>query len=130
MRRATLDLWLGLLFTGLSVALLRQIAAPSVRPVPPADPPNAEFPAPAMSADKVASYEIHATFDADQHRIAGREVIRFVNASRAPVSELWFHLYLNAFKNDKTLFLRSPFGAGRSGDKARAYGYVDVKKLT
>ncbi len=63
----------------------------------------------------MASYQIDAKFEAELHRLKGHETIVFLNASSAPVSELWFHLYLNAFKNDKTLFLRSPFGAGRSG---------------
>jgi Peptidase family M1 domain len=129
MRRATQDLLLGLLFTGLCVPVLRGLMLPSARPVA-GDPANEPYPAIAMSAEKVASYQIDAKFDAERHRILGRETIHFVNASQAPLSELWFHLYLNAFKNDKTLFLRSPFGAGRSGDKAHEYGYVDVKKLS
>lgn len=130
MRGATQDLWLGLLFTGLSLAVLREIAKPRARPAPASYPASEPFPALATSSEKVASYRIDAKLDADKHRIQGRESIHFVNASQAPLSELWFHLYLNAFKNDKTLFLRSPFGAGRSGDKAREYGYVDVKKLS
>ena len=130
MRRVTQDLWLGSLFTALSVPLLSSLLLPVPR-VPTADgASNEPFPASAPSPDKVASYEIDARFDAEKHRIQGREIIHFVNASREPLHELWFHLYLNAFKNDKTLFLRSPFGAGRSGDKAHEYGYVDVKKLS
>ncbi|HWZ89573.1 MAG TPA: M1 family metallopeptidase, partial [Polyangiaceae bacterium] len=62
-------------------------------------------------------------------QLSGHETIHFVNRSNSALNELWFHLYLNAFKNDKTLFLRSPFGAGRSGDKAHEYGYVDIKKM-
>ena len=87
------------------------------------------WPALADSAPKVASYSIDAKLDSQLHRIAGRETIHFVNRSSAVLKELWFHLYLNAFKNDKSLFLRSPFGAGRSGDKAHEYGYVDVRKM-
>src|SRR6185369_11360348 len=88
------------------------------------------WPALAESAPKVASYTIEAKLDSERHRITGHETIHFVNRSSAALTELWFHLYLNAFKNDKTLFLRSPFGAGRSGDKAHEYGYVDVKKMS
>ncbi|MEO6601993.1 MAG: M1 family metallopeptidase [Polyangiaceae bacterium] len=129
-RRSTQDLLLGLLFTGLSVAVLRGLMTRSARPVAASDAADQPYPAIALRANKVASYQIDAKFDAERHRIQGRETIRFVNASRSPVNELWFHLYLNAFKNDKTLFLRSPFGAGRSGGKALEYGYVDVKKLS
>ncbi|MET0792405.1 MAG: M1 family peptidase, partial [Polyangiaceae bacterium] len=135
MRRVTQDSWLGLLFSGLSALVLYGLLKPSAATPSATAVPSEPFPAVATRADtanveKVASYAIDAKFDAELHRIKGRETIRFLNASPAPLAELWFHLYLNAFKNDKTLFLRSPFGAGRSGDKAHEYGYVDVKKLT
>ena len=81
-------------------------------------------------ADAVKANHVGCVGAPKLHRVVGRETIQFVNRSSVALNELWFHLYLNAFKNDKTLFLRSPFGAGRSGDKAREYGYIDVKKLT
>jgi hypothetical protein len=133
MRRVTQDVLVGTVFSALSALLLRALLYnPGVPPAQGVVPKKAEpaWPALADAAPKVASYEIEAKLDTDQHRITGRETIRFVNRSTAALNEVWFHLYLNAFKNDKTLFLRSPFGAGRSGDKAREYGYVDVKKLT
>lgn len=132
MRRITQDLLFGAVFSALSGWLLRALlfgaGAPKVEP--PAKTPAPAWPAVAESAPKVASYTIEAKLDSERHRVTGRETIHFVNRSSAALNELWFHLYLNAFKNDKTLFLRSPFGAGRSGDKAKEYGYVDVKKLT
>ncbi|HEY3255938.1 MAG TPA: M1 family metallopeptidase, partial [Polyangiaceae bacterium] len=133
MRRVTQDLLLGAVFSALSALLVRALLLSTGAPPTPADQPKKPEPAwPALSASapKVASYEIEAKLDTDRHRIAGRETIHFTNRSSAVLNELWFHLYLNAFKNDKTLFLRSPFGAGRSGDKAHEYGYVDVKKLS
>ncbi len=81
-------------------------------------------------ADDVASYDMHARFDAKARTITGKATIRWRNASTEPAHELWLHLYMNAFKNDRTLFLRSPFGGGRSGDKASDWGYIDVKKLS
>jgi hypothetical protein len=133
MRRITLDLLIGAVFSALSGLLLRALllstgATPS--PSRRLEKPEPAWPALAAGATKVASYEIDARLDADVHRITAKETIHFINRSTAVLNELWFHLYLNAFKNDKTLFLRSPFGAGRSGDKAHEYGYVDVKKLT
>ena len=132
MRRVTQDLLLGLLCSALSGGALWALARTL-----PASPPQvrrssastSQGAVPASAASRVASYEIDASLDVERHRVTGRETIRFVNRSTLALNELWFHLYLNAFKNDKTLFLRSPFGTGRSGDKAREYGYVDVKKL-
>jgi len=133
MRRVTQDLLIGTVFSALSVLLLRALSFNAgVAKASEAAPkkPEPAWPALAEGAPKVASYKIEAKLDTERHRIAGRETIHFVNRSSAALNELWFHLYLNAFKNDKTLFLRSPFGAGRSGDKAHEYGYVDVKKLS
>ena len=136
MRRVSQDLLIGAVFSALSAlaacALFGTTQPLAVRPAQSAKKAAAEsdFPVTPASATPVASYEITAKLDTNLHRVAGHERIHFVNRSSAPLTELWFHLYLNAFKNDKTLFLRSPFGAGRSGDKAREYGYVDVKKLS
>ncbi len=139
MQRAAIDLLIGGLFSGLSVVVLIALAsAPSERPhrarAATAEPVLTPlFPSDAAlrnGAPKVASYTIDATLDPIKHRLSGRETVHFVNRSTASLNELWFHLYLNAFKNDKTLFLRSPFGAGRSGDKAHEYGYIDIKKVS
>ena len=82
------------------------------------------------TADPIASYRWVARLDAARHRISGRGTITWVNASETAANELYFHLYLNAFKNSRTLFLRSPFGAGRSGERATRYGFIDVKRMT
>jgi hypothetical protein len=133
MRRGAQDLLLGAGFTALVLLCSFELLTVKRAPRPTAhalrDAAGTPFPALTAAADKVASYELDAKLDAKLHRVSAHETIHFVNRSSQPVAELWFHLYLNAFKNDKTLFLRSPFGAGRSGDKANEYGYVDVKKL-
>jgi hypothetical protein len=130
MPRSVLDFLIGTLFFGLSLLVLSVLVREADRRPPlGASQTIAALPPVAESATKVASYDLDAKLDVIEHRLSGRETIRFVNHSTGPLSELWFHLYLNAFKNDKTLFLRSPFGAGRSGDKAHEYGYIDVKHL-
>ncbi len=78
---------------------------------------------------RVASYTLVASLDGAQHRVTARGRIELYNYTRAPLNELYFHLYMNAFKNDESLFLRSPFGAGRSGQHGRKWGYIDVKRL-
>jgi hypothetical protein len=83
----------------------------------------------ATSARRVASYTLHASLDENAHSVRGRGTIAWTNASSRPATELYVHLYLNAFKNDRTVFLRSPFGAGRSGKGAKHWGYVDVQRL-
>ena len=80
-------------------------------------------------AERVASYTLSAKLDAVQHRISARGTIELFNYTKLPLSELYLHLYMNAFKNDESLFLRSPFGAGRSGQHGGKWGYIDVKRL-
>ncbi|MEJ2433700.1 MAG: M1 family metallopeptidase, partial [Pseudolabrys sp.] len=63
------------------------------------------------------------------HTVAGTGTIRWLNTSRRAATELYLHLYLNAFKNNRTRFLRSPFGVGRNAGRPRDWGYIDVKYL-
>ncbi len=81
------------------------------------------------SAQAIASYQWHVRLNAADHRLECSGTIWWKNPARQPADEIYVHLYLNAFKNSETLFLRSPFGAGRSGDKATQYGTIDVKKM-
>src|SRR5690606_21335259 len=80
-------------------------------------------------ADEIASYRLSARLDAERHVVSGKGTIRWRNASNAPASELYFHLYLNACKNDRTRSLRSPFGRGRGGERTLDWGHIDVHKL-
>lgn len=82
-----------------------------------------------LRATPVASYTLSAKLDEHRHSVRGKGTLTFTNTSRAPLRELYFHLYLNAFKNEKSLYLRSPFGSGRSGARASDWGYVDIKRL-
>ena len=53
----------------------------------------------------------------------------FHNTSTAPVRELWFHLYLNAFRRAFQLFLRAPVASGRGTSPVDDWGYIDVRKI-
>lgn len=80
--------------------------------------------------EEIASYTLFATLDSVQHRVTAHGSMRLRNSSAVPLTELYLHLYMNAFKNDESLFLRSPFGAGRSGQHGGKWGYIDVKHLS
>jgi Peptidase family M1 domain len=86
--------------------------------------------APALERpEHVASYVLSARLDEGQHRVTGHGSIQLYNYTDRSLSEVYLHLYMNAFKNDESLFLRSPFGAGRSGQHGSKWGYIDVKRL-
>jgi len=52
------------------------------------------------------SCRIVATLDPNARTIEGTEEITFTNVGAAPIDELVFHLYMNAFSRPETVFLR------------------------
>ena len=56
----------------------------------------------AESAPRTASYTIDAVLNPDAHVVTGRAVVQWRNPSRTPADELYIHLYLNAFANNRT----------------------------
>ncbi|MBX3227031.1 MAG: M1 family metallopeptidase [Labilithrix sp.] len=81
-------------------------------------------------ADPIASYTLHAKLDPSAHTLHGSGTIAWKNASKQPVKELWLHLYLNAFKNQSSVFMRAPIGGFRGSTVPSDWGAIDVKKLT
>ncbi len=57
-------------------------------------------------SDRVANYTITARLDPKEKTIEGEETLRWRNTSADTIRELRFHLYLNAFKNSETLFMK------------------------
>ncbi len=58
----------------------------------------------------VYTVKMEASFDPAERRITGHERLRWRNTSSVPVSELQFHLYLNAFANNRTTFVTESGG--------------------
>ncbi|MEO0326037.1 MAG: hypothetical protein AAF447_24020, partial [Myxococcota bacterium] len=67
--------------------------------------------------DGRTSVTLSATLDPVEHRVAGRARIRWVNTSRVPQQELRWHLYLNAFADERTVFMQESGGQLR-GEQA------------
>jgi hypothetical protein len=94
---------------------------------------NASLPPPAplrAHADDVADYTIRARLDPSAHAVHGSGTIRFRNTSDVPVHELWLHLYLNAFKNERSTFLREPVAGFRGSATLRDWGTIDLTTLS
>ncbi len=76
-------------------------------------------------------YDISVELDPQTHRLQGSETIRWTNAGGVATSELWFHLYLNAFAGDRTTFMRG-MGDGtlRGGrELERQWGWTQLISL-
>ncbi len=79
-----------------------------------------------------ANYKIWVSLDSEQRKIEGREVITWRNRMNLPTGELWFHLYYNAWINDRSTWLREnslqPFrGTWRFAKED--WGYCTVKSI-
>jgi Peptidase family M1 domain len=90
-----------------------------------AAPANGALP---THADDVVDYTLRATLDPAAHTVAGAGTIHFRNASSQPVHELWLHLYLNAFRNNRSAFLRERVG-GRGSQPPESWGSIDLRTL-
>lgn len=82
----------------------------------------------------LASYRIDVQLKLDDRQhpklLEGREQLTWLNDSPDTISDLQFHLYLNAFKNEKSTFFRESGGELR-GDKFQPgqWGWIDVSEM-
>ncbi len=84
----------------------------------------------APMSDQVVRYNIRAQLDAAKHAVTGQETLTWRNESADAVGELRFHLYLNAFANEKSTFIRESGGQLRGDRLARdGWGWIDVKRM-
>jgi hypothetical protein len=84
----------------------------------------------ATATKPIASYELTARLDPKAKAIEGGEILTWLNDSPDEIRELQFHLYMNAFKNEKTTFLRESGGASRGYPIEKdGWGWIDVKRL-
>ena len=52
------------------------------------------------------NYEIKARLETKEKVIIGEEIITWTNMSLNPLSEIYINLYMNAYKNKDTLFVK------------------------
>jgi len=82
------------------------------------------------SSERVVSYRIDAALDHPNRAVHGRESFTWRNLSGESVAELRLHLYLNAFKNERSTFMKESKGRHR-GFRARdgGWGFIDLTSL-
>src|SRR5262249_28577885 len=84
----------------------------------------------AAAKSPIVTYRIQASLDTAQKAVIGHETLTWRNDSRDWIHELQFHLYLNAFQNEKSAFMHESGGQLR-GDRIpkEGWGYLDVRKM-
>lgn len=83
------------------------------------------------AAELPVRYEISVSLDPASHILEGNEEIEWRNTTATPTSELYFHLYLNAFANSHSSFMKE-LGEGtlRGGHHIeRHWGWTRIKTL-
>ncbi len=80
-----------------------------------------------------ANYEIDARLDVTTRVLTGREVITWRNVTTHPTSEVRLHLYYNAWRNDRSSYMRSARLSGRplglSGYGPNDWAYCNVQSI-
>lgn len=84
-------------------------------------------------AQDVADYTMYATLDPEAHTVHGEGTITWRNTSAKSVREVWLHLYLNAFKNERSAFFRERVGGGaarrrRTGAGLTCEGWLSARR--
>ena len=81
-------------------------------------------------------YEIWVSLDPATKMLQGRETINWTNTSREAIPDFWFHLYWNAFKNEKSVLMsearrEDPSGTFHGDTRVpdKGWGWIDVEKI-
>jgi hypothetical protein len=70
-------------------------------------------PAHASLTTPIASYTIEVTLGAEAKTLTAHEVVTYVNTTADPIPDLIFHLYLNGFRDQNSIFLQESGPAHR-----------------
>ncbi len=81
---------------------------------------------------KIVDYDIRVTLEPETKLVEGSETLKWTNPSDGPVGELRFHLYWNAFRNNRSTLFKESGGRLRSdtADKDVGWGSIDVTSMT
>ena len=79
---------------------------------------------------RIANYRIDVSLDTEKQMLSGLEVLTWNNTSSDTVEELQFHLYLNAFRNNKSTFWKESRGRSRGFDMGEdGWGFIEVDRV-
>ncbi len=85
-------------------------------------------------SERIADYQMELSLDHDQKMASGTALITWRNPSPKAVKELKMYMYLNAFKNMKSTWLRGTdgevFGRQMSERAAEEWGYVTIDSIS
>ena len=81
-------------------------------------------------SDRIVHYTMDVRLDVKTNIISGSEILEWKNTTGQPQQEFPFHLYHNAWKNNRSTFAREDgYELGRLGDDRDQYAYTNVKSV-
>ena len=94
------------------------------------EPDSIMKPKPVALSNRIAEYHIDVQLQENTHILRGEQTVTWTNPGKQQVSELYFHLYPNAFESMDTTFMRESGGKLRN-DKATeaSTGYMHILAL-
>lgn len=107
-----------------------QVSTPSIQAISlGSDPWDKNLVLPRQS-DRIANYTMEVKLDSKARLISGWEVLEWKNTTGQPQQTFPFHLYHNAWKNNRSTFAKES-GYQFSGRQMKEddYGYTDVKSV-
>src|SRR4051812_13226959 len=103
---------------------------PRVKRLPPKDQTPALRGGGTARSPRIASYKIDARLDGTRHAITAIETLIWTNAGQSAVDRMPIHLYLNAFKNEKSLFMQQSRGEMRGAHASdTGWGWISVESV-
>lgn len=114
----------------LAIACRPDHGPPRVKRLPKPDETPALRGGGAARSQRIASYNIDAQLDAARHSLAATQTLIWTNAGQSPVDSLPLHLYLNAFKNESSLFMRTSAGEMRGARASEnGWGWIQLDSI-
>jgi hypothetical protein len=80
---------------------------------------------------RIANYEISVKLDPETRKLHGTQVLTWRNDSDDFINDLQFHLYLNAFKNESSTFMKESSGRhrGHSMERKEGWGWIEIESM-
>jgi len=84
----------------------------------------------AARSPRIANYKLDAKLDPSSHMITATETLTWTNTGASQVDMLPFHLYMNAFKNEDSLFMRTTHGEMRGAHATDSgWGWIQIDSI-
>ena len=79
---------------------------------------------------RIANYDIDVRLQPDNRTLKASQVLTWHNKTNTTITELQFHLYLNAFRNSESTFMKSSGGTHRGNTISRnGWGFIEVDRI-